>query len=568
MASWYAWVKSAITGLSLHPRHKRPLFLLALTWGLYFLALMPRILEFTDEGLYGGHVNVWSDWALHIGMVNTFAYKSPWEWFAYHPIYAQGAFTYPFLTNLISGLLLRVGLSLIPAMVLPSIFFVWLLLFGLYLLFEKLLHNTWQAVTTIFLFLLSSGPGFLRYGAAIWARGELFFPDQDYSRIDDHQWYAGNVIEGLLIPQRAFLLGMTLGVWALYCFFLGLSEATEKPKLACRYFSLSGLLVGTLAFTHVHSLIAISLGMALVAGHFLFLHSKKWWLFIYLALPSCSLVFCYYFFFLRNGIETKSFQTYSPGWTAKGDVIAWVWLWLKIWGLSLPLTIWGYDHYCKHTSNLSTKIFFGSFFILFGFTNLFLLQPVAWDNSKVFFWCYLMFCAMIAYYLDRLRQCRPLRWLVVCLLGLLCLSGFIEVLSIQFVAKHRYLMTASEEIRLGEEIRAKTASQDVFLTAPDHNHFILMWAQRPIVLGYWVWAWNFGFNYEETLKDVHAMLQGATNTLELFRKHHIHYVVIGAKDLAELHVNQEFYAKFPISFQSSSYRVYDVGAFAPKTLPP
>jgi len=55
--------------------HRKPLVLLALTWGVYFIALFSRILEMKPDGIYGGHVNVWSDWSLHIGMVNIFAYK-------------------------------------------------------------------------------------------------------------------------------------------------------------------------------------------------------------------------------------------------------------------------------------------------------------------------------------------------------------------------------------------------------------------------------------------------------------------------------------------------------------
>ena len=74
---------------------------------VFFKTLFPNILQFRSDGIYAGHVNVWSDWSLHIGMARIFATKDPSEWFAYHPMYADGKFTYGFLTNLISGLMMR-----------------------------------------------------------------------------------------------------------------------------------------------------------------------------------------------------------------------------------------------------------------------------------------------------------------------------------------------------------------------------------------------------------------------------------------------------------------------------
>ncbi|MEO5970951.1 MAG: hypothetical protein ABIQ95_13565, partial [Bdellovibrionia bacterium] len=179
--------------------HRRPLLFLGVTWGLYFIILFSRLLEWTPEGLYAGHTNIWSDWSAHIGMANIFAYKSPHDWLAYHPYFSAGRFTYPFMTNLISGLLVRFGVPLIPAMVLPSIFYSLVLLSGLYFLNYILLKSRRRAVLAIFLFLLSSGPGFLGYLKDLthdfkWS--SFFYPPIDYSAVSDWQWYAGNVIEG------------------------------------------------------------------------------------------------------------------------------------------------------------------------------------------------------------------------------------------------------------------------------------------------------------------------------------------------------------------------------------
>src|SRR3989344_5604138 len=92
--------------------HLGYLLFLILTLGSYFSIVFWKILNFKPDGLYAGHVNVWSDWSLHIAIANIFAFKSPQYWFSYHPLYAGGKFTYPFLADFISGMLMRLGISL------------------------------------------------------------------------------------------------------------------------------------------------------------------------------------------------------------------------------------------------------------------------------------------------------------------------------------------------------------------------------------------------------------------------------------------------------------------------
>ena len=63
----------------------------------------------------------------------------------------------------------------------------------------------------------SFGPGGFRWLADIKAQGvgALLLPPQEYGRaLDDwgYQWYAGNFLVGMLLPQRAFLPGMTLTI--------------------------------------------------------------------------------------------------------------------------------------------------------------------------------------------------------------------------------------------------------------------------------------------------------------------------------------------------------------------
>lgn len=181
--------------LAAYQEHKRALLFLFATWGVYFFILFGRIIKFKPDGLYAGHVNVWSDWSLHIAMAEIFAYKDPQYWFAYHPMYAGGKATYPFLANFISGMLMRAGFSLYFAFIVPSIICALLLILGMYVVFYLVLRSKKQAVFAISSFFLSSGLGVIKFLRAFSHNPQLdvlLHPNGDtfgeYSRLNEYQW--------------------------------------------------------------------------------------------------------------------------------------------------------------------------------------------------------------------------------------------------------------------------------------------------------------------------------------------------------------------------------------------
>jgi hypothetical protein len=250
--------------ISLYQIHQKSLIILYSTWGIYFLFLFIRVIKFDLDGLSASHVNVWSDWPLHISMVNIFAYKNPQDWFAYHPIYADGKFTYGFLTNFISGMLMKAGFSLYFALIISSLFYIFSFLLGSYILFNLVLKSQTQSLIAISLFFLSSGLGFIDFIVHIIQDHSLnnllnlsfFEKTLDYTRRENYQWYSGNVIVGMLLPQRAFLLGITLTIWALVGIIYVLLDNPQNQKKHQFILLISSLLSGILAITHMHSLIS------------------------------------------------------------------------------------------------------------------------------------------------------------------------------------------------------------------------------------------------------------------------------------------------------------------------
>ncbi|MEM9002790.1 MAG: hypothetical protein AAGE59_04590 [Cyanobacteria bacterium P01_F01_bin.86] len=557
---------------SLYYAHRQPLLFLLGTWGTFFVILFLRTLKFTDKGVSVIQNSVYSDWALHIGMASIFAYKAPQYWFSYHPVYADGQFTYGFLTNLISGLLMRVGFSPYAAFILPSIAYSLCLLVGLYALFFLVLRSSKQVLVAIALFFLSSGPGFLKFLRDLghgYRLGDLLNPATEvyYSRLaNEYTWRAGNVIIGILLPQRAFLLGMTMAVWAMVGLLLVVLDRTEgggdRALLTRRQQNLvlgtASVLVGLLPITHMHSFIV----MFIVTGAICIAAYRQWFqLFFYYVTPTAVIACILGLIFISGGIEKSNFIRWFPGWTAEPGLLPWLVLWAKIWGLMLPLALFGQILLRKRA--LVIQAFFGGFLLVFLVANLVLFQPVTWDNSKLFFWAYLGFAGLAATalaWLWRHGKHYFSRFDTILLAISLTFTGAIELVRLQSMRdRDRPYLSTRSEITLGQTIRTETEPLARFLTAPDHNHPISVWGVRPIILGQTTWARNYGFLIDQVEQDVQTMFAGGNAAEPLLAQYQVSYVVVSPRELNRFDVNEDYYdQRYALAFEEANYRIYDV----------
>ena len=510
------------------------------------------------EGLYVGHENVWSDWALHISMVNTFAFKNPQYWFSYHPLYAGGQMTYPFLTNFISGMLIRIGMPLPMSLILPSIIFFLALIMGMYFLWFLLLRSKFQAVIATSIFFLSSGPGFLTF-LKQFIESPMLNPVsylvKEFSRLPEYGWNGGNVVTAILLPQRSFLLGMTMGVWAI----LGLGTALIKDYFGLKQrrttMVIAGIIAGIMPISHMHSFIVV-----IMISFFLCLDSfRNWRLILWYIIPAGIISSFLYFTFIHGGIETSSFFSKLIGWVAKDGLWGWIIMWIRIWGVMLPAAIFSFIFVHKRMSSLAIAFFTASFFI-FIVGNLFLFQPIQWDNAKLFAWAYFGFSGLVTFLIADLwnKKINSARFFALIILITVIFTGVLELGLLQRVSEHTYQVTSQDDIRLGLKIREETEPLARFLTAPQHNHFVMIWGLRPILLGYTAWALNYGFNYQQRELDMRVMFLGGLETEELLKKYQISYVVIGPTEIYDLNANEDYFSlSFPVTFQNQNYRIYD-----------
>lgn len=559
--------------------HRWPLLFLTGTFGLYFIVLLSRLLFFKDGNLHIGHEHAWSDWPLHIAISHIFAFQPSTQWFEHHPMYAHGGLQYTFLTNFISGMLMKVGLPLKLSFILPSILYSLTLIIGLYALFSLLLRSKLQATLAVSLFFLSSGLGFLDFLSEFihnpsW--NALTYPVEMYSREKQYDWHSGNVISGLLIPQRSFLLGMTIGVWTLVLFLLG-RYFSQTPKQSYFYLLTAGVLAGVLPLAHMHSFLIVGISTAVLCIRSFITNADitfplnltksgfwkrdiSWLLF---SVPATLISFSLYFIFFYSE-SSNSFMSFFPLWQAKGNIADWLLMWLKLWGILIPLSIIGML-FLTHNSpskHAWVKTFCYTFVVIFLLANMFLIQPVAWDNSKIFFWCYLVFLApatslLSLWWSKRSGALQKVTVIACCLT--LCLTGLLELIRLQRTDIHQYQIISKKQIDLANRIRTETDTSSVFLTSSYVHQFIMVWAPRPILLGFKGWMANFGFDYNPRNKDIADMYQGKSNTNDLLKKYKVSYVVIGRGEKKEYKAEEAYYKKyFPLAFSGAGVNIYDV----------
>lgn len=544
-------------------------------FGLLFLQIYSRVLLDQPDGVYATHPYVWSDWSLHISIVNLFAHQPIGEWFKHHPVWSGGAFTYPFLTNLIPAFLMKFGMSLSHAMNTSALLYSLFFLCGAYHLGQRLTQSKFVSLVGISIFIFSSGHS----GVAFWFSQlrDLLIGDwsverfleltPDPSRIEAYSWLAGNVIEATILPQRAMLLGMALGVWAIVLWYRGLSFDSTNPKKSAwnRYHLLSGLLIGLLPIAHMHTLIVLVFVFPFIGFQSLRVRGFS---ILRSYAPGAILCIFLYGIFIHGKVESQSFIRFDPFWTADGP-IEWIKLWFSAWGVFLPLVLLTEGSRLRALgfrsafSSEAFSFYFG-FIFLFVISNFILFQPVHWDNSKIFFWCYFGLSFSVAMLLNVFWGATRtyVRVVGVIFFLLLISTGLIEVIRIVRYERETYRMTDRVLIDLGEKIRAEVRPREVFLTAPVHNHFISMWATQPIFLGYTAWAQNYGFNWFEREKILKAIFLGELSEFELNQareKYGIRYIVMGPDERNYLPgVKEEYFSeRFEITFQDDQVRIYD-----------
>lgn len=532
---------------------RRSLVIFLLGWAVFFTILWAQLFfQDTAGNVVTRHSYAWADWAAHFTMGSSFGYRS--LWLAESPLIIGQKFSYPFLVNYISGLLIRAQVPFLWAFVIPS----WLCSLAaiglLYGWFAQWLKSRTQAALAGTVFLLNGGLGwwiwFQRMRTAIDPVQTLIAPSFDLTNLESEGIRWISVINSMIVPQRAFTLGLPLGLVILILFYQLLSRLLSPPKHPAKLTNWQlaggvGILLGLLPLIHTHTFLALVIILSSWGLTALCLSTPKnrgrLWLYligaatlsIIVATPTLMTVFA--------GHVSESFVKWYPGWLAKEFEMNWMWFWIKNWGLTPILALVGILLAFKDRRFTSLQRWLWlPFVIIFVMSNLVLVQPWSWDNTKLLTWSSVGMSGYAVYTLAWLwHELKTKSWShavakvgIGVVFGSLIVSGGVDALNAINPARDTYVMYTAEELELAKWVKTETPVTAVWLTTQRHNHWLFNLTGRQAVMTYPGWLWSQGYDFSPVERDVKNMWADPSRTL-LYDQYRVQYVVIDLNNPAQ-----------------------------------
>jgi len=572
-------------------------------WFIYFSWFWFNLFQFNTQGdLTVGQANIWADWALHFTLGNRMAFHELIP--STSPLLINTDFSYPFVVNLISALLIRSGLDMLPAFILPSFFFSLLLVFSLYYFFYHLfkqpvvnepgVNKPIVAVIACFIFFFNGGIGFYYFLQESIASGDILNaflnPAKELTHINSEQIKWMSVLNSLFLPQRSLMMGFPLTLLALtqiFKFFQLNHPSILSQQLHTGKLFIPAIILGFMPIIHLHSFFVAfvilvcwmlsDLFKAAVTNRYI---RFKYWLGLAIMVSFIALPILYIFYF--SHISSQHFS-WHPGWMAKDFNLNWFVFWFKNWTIVPLLAIFGWIFYVmKHASaqRLSLILLFLPFFLLFALVNLILLQPWVWDNTKILVWVSVGFSGLSAYLLNYLlskhsqirisltntgistfikyKILENTKRIIFSLLFLsIIISGLIDAYRNVRMDLHRHTLYTQKELNLAHWVKNNTEADSIWLVSPRHNHWLFNLTGRQSLFTYSGWLWSHGINYQTIENDMKKMFK--TANANILKKYHVNYVILDSYTKQQLKTQKlRFIFQYPLIKKLGQYEIYKI----------
>lgn len=535
-ASGFGWHRPGLIASGL------VLLLFVIRWTL----LWSNALSVDEHGLSVGWVNLWGDWAQHLGDVSTFAWGDNFP--PVQPRLWGHAFPYHYLTSVTVAAAVRLGLDPVVALPLHSFLLSVTLLLALHTFAQHFTGRHAVATLAVALFLLGAGWGFrLPIQAAITSHAGplslLARPwDSAAQQASNYRWQ--NLYFSLIAPQRAFLYGLPLGLLVLRL----LDAAVREHER--RFFLLAGVVAGMLPLAHQGTL----LSLALTTPFLMVLFPSPGWVLYFGAWAAVGVP--QLLPMIHGGANALGFTRVQLGWMAAPD--PWVWFWLKNLGLFLPLTLAGF--LWRAALPDGSRRFLLGLMPVFAAANLFVFQPWDWYNIVILTFWFLAVCILSAAVITTLWSRRgPLMRIALAVVVVsLTLSGLLVNLD-ELLGRDRHLLLTREELDLARAIRERTPPRSMFATGQRHNHPVTVLGGRRVIVGYPGWLWSQGFHYQQEERDLRSILAFSPEARGLMDHYGVDFVAIGPEEREQLGAREDlFAARYPTVIRTAQYRVFAV----------
>lgn len=548
LAAAPAAVASVIRG----PR--RPLVVGALyviLLGALLVAVFDRAVVDSPAGLGTGVDHNLGDLPFHLSIVAGFTRGANFP--PEHPELAGVRLTYPFAIDMAASLHVAAGATFRQAFLFQDLLLAASCAFLLWRFALRLTGDGRAALLTPLLVFLSGGLGF------VWFLGDLraqpgppwellaHLP-RTYTMLEvaDIRW--GNALTTLLVPQRAFLLGLPLFLLVATLWWDALHA--EREGVAARAMVGAGALTGLLPMSHAHGFVVLmSVGALLALSH------PPWrrWLAYFAAalvvgLPQAA------WMAQDSSTRASGFLAWHLGWD-RGDANP-----VVFWALNagvflvLYLTALGAGRRLLPAGVARFVVPFALWFVV---PNLLRLSPWIWDNVKFLFYWYVASAPLAALLLARLsRRGLPGLAAAAALLGGATLAGSLDAWRVASRSREHVLFDRGA-LAFVERLVAVTPPRALILHYPTYNSPVLLSGRRSL-LGYPGHIWSQGLDATGRATDIQRVYAGEALVASRLAARGATYVLLGPQERERLDLDLTFLESLPLTLEQGPYRLYRI----------
>ena len=533
-------------------KHRVFLWLLIPFMALCVVLLFSHTLQIRNGAFYTGQCG-WGDMPMHLGFITSIAAQGVFP--PEYSILPGERLCYPFLCDSVSSSLYLLGTPLRWAYMFPAFFAFAQVFVGFYLLARCMLRRLSSALLAFVFFFLNGGLGMI-YFTGEYSLNQLltgFYKTPTNLGDKGVRWV--NVIADMLLPQRATLFGWAVLFAVLLLLYCAVFCGGRKLFLP------AGILGGLLPMIHTHSYLALGIVAAcwLVYSALRARLSRRWLLsWLAFGLPAVVLAFPQLLLWTFHSVEgNEQFLRFHFDWV-NGGKENWLWFWLKNVGplfLVSPLAF-------ILAEKEKRAVFFPAPF-LFLLCEFIVFQPNVYDNNKLLYVSYALFCILSADLVirttEKLRS-GAVRAAALFLLIVLCTNAAVFTLAREYVSgtgKYAIRLFSSSDASAAVFIRENTAPEALFLTADNHNNAVAALTGRNVFCGCPSYLFYHGLDYDSRRELALTLLTDGEVFERMHRDLGIDYVYIGDYERGLPGCDAVFFEQhYPAVFRSGSVTIY------------
>jgi hypothetical protein len=540
-------------------------FVILFSLGLvvFLWEIFGRVLIEDAGGFSTGFVNNLGDLPFHLSAINSFARGSNFP--PEDPVFAGASFTYPFLADFLSAILVHEGFSFRYSLFIPNMLLVVAFLSLLFNWTVKLTGDRVAGFLAVTLVVFSGGLGWVLLASEIphEIAGALHYAmnlPHDFTILPGHTWRWGNSLTTLLVPQRSMLFGLSLAMCVFTQWWIAQRDASSSDGGAAvisqgpiRRQIAAGMITGLLPLIHTHIFLGV-IGMAACAA----LISRRWRLWLAFFVPAVALASPELLWLaFAMGTRAHSFLALQVGWD-HGEMNL-CWFWFLNTGLFIPMLVAALFWRSRGERLVPREVarYYAPFTLCFLIPNVIKLAPWEWDNIKLLFLWFIGSTPIVAILLAQcLRQRRAWRVLAGAVLCTLMLAG---VLDLSRVVLHNVQLQEfdNDGIAIAQEIVKLTGPRALILHAPTYDTPVFLTGRRSL-LGYPGQIWSRGLDPGSRESDIHSIYSGTANARELLDRYAVNNVLVGPQERSMMVVNSRFFGDFRLIGKSGAYSLYQI----------